>query len=135
MTFSGVLRKKGINLLIIIVLSAAFDTFTHKVLIDLLEKHFGLSGTALEWFQNYLHNRKVKVCVDGQYSMDKKINFSVPQGSFLSLVLFNMYCSTLVEVIPTIISINGFADEHLLQKVVNQELSQKLKWLNYWRQV
>ena len=135
MTFSGVLRKKGINLLIIIVLSAAFDTFTHKVLIDLLEKHFGLSGTALEWFQNYLHNRKVKVCVDGQYSMDKKINFSVPQGSFLALVLFNMYCSTLVEVIPTIISINGFADEHLLQKVVNQELSQKLKWLNYWRQV
>ena len=60
-------------------LSAAFDTVSHKVLTDLLQKQFNLSGTALEWFQNYLHNRKVEVCVDGQYSMEKIINLSVPQ--------------------------------------------------------
>ena len=48
--------------------------------------------------------------------MEKTINYSVPQGSLLCPVLFNAYCSTLVEVIPTGISINGFADDHLLQK-------------------
>ena len=69
-------------------LSATFDTVSHKVLMGLLEKQFGVSGTALEWLQNYLHNKKVKVCVDGQYSMEKIINFSVPQGSLLGPVLF-----------------------------------------------
>ena len=43
-------------------LSVAFDTVSHKVLIDLLEKQFGVSGTALEWFQIYLHDRKVSLC-------------------------------------------------------------------------
>ena len=97
-------------------LSATFDTVSHKVLIDLLEKQFGMSGNALEWFQNYLHDRKVKVCIDGQYSMEKKINYSVPQGSLLCPLLFNACCSTLVEVILTGISINCFADDHSLQK-------------------
>ena len=44
------------------------------------------------------------------------INSSVPQGSLLGPVLFKTYCSTLVEVIPTSVSINGFANDHLLQK-------------------
>ena len=65
------MEKKDINLLIMLDLNAAFDTVSHKVLIDLLEKQFGVSGTALEWFQNYLHDRKVKVCVEGQYSLEK----------------------------------------------------------------
>ena len=86
------------------------------MLINLLEKQFGVSGTALKWFQNYFHNRKVKVRVDGQYSKEKMINFLVPQGSLLGPVLFNTYCSTPVEVILTGISINGFADNHLPQK-------------------
>ena len=65
------MEKKDTNLLIMLDLSAAFDTVSHKVLIDFLEKQFGVSGTALEWFQKYLHDRKVKVCVHGQYSMEK----------------------------------------------------------------
>ena len=56
------MEKKDINLLVILDLSAAFDAVSHKVLIDLLEKQFSVSGAALEWFLNYLHNRKVKVC-------------------------------------------------------------------------
>ena len=129
------MEKKDINLLIMLDLSTAFDTVSHKVLFDLLEKQFGVSGTALELFQNYLHDSKVKVCVDSQYSMEKIINFLVPQGSLIGPILFNTYCSTLVEVIPTGISINGFVADHSLEKVPNQEPSQKLKQLNYWRQV
>ena len=110
------MEKKGINLLIMLGLSAAFDTVSHKMLIHLLEKQISVSGTASEWFQNYLHNIKVKVCVDSQYLMEKIINFLVPQGSLLGSVPFNTYCSTPVEVIPTSISINGFVDDHSLQK-------------------
>ena len=100
------MEKKDINVSIMLNLSAAFDTVGHKVLINLLEKQFGVSGTVLKWFQNYLHNRKVKVCVDGQYLMGKIINFSVPQEVFLDLYS-STHCSTM-EVIPTGISINIF---------------------------
>ena len=34
----------------------------------------------------------------------------------MDLYSFNTYCSSLVEVIPTSISINGFVDDHSLQK-------------------
>ena len=48
--------------------------------------------------------------------MEKIINYSVPQGSLLGPVLLNAHCSKQVEVIPTGISINGFAHGHLLHK-------------------
>ena len=73
-------------------LSAAFGTVSHKVLIDLLEKQFGVSGTALEWVQDYIGNRKVKVCVDGQYLVEKIINFLVPQGSDSNWYQYNWPC-------------------------------------------
>ena len=44
------MEKKDINLLIMLDLSATFDTVSHKMLIDLLEKQFGMRATALEWF-------------------------------------------------------------------------------------
>ena len=59
--------------------------------------------------------------------MEKIINYSVPQGSHLGPVLFNTYCSTLVEVIPTGISKMALLMTIHYKNVVNQEQSQKLK--------
>ena len=42
------MEKKDTTLLIMFDLSAVFDTVSPEVLIDLLEKQFGASGTALE---------------------------------------------------------------------------------------
>ena len=44
------------------------------------------------------------------------MNFSVPQGSLLGPILFNCYCSTLHDIIPTNTDLNGYADDHTLQK-------------------
>ena len=39
---------------VILDLSAVFDTIDHDILITILSKHFGIKGTALNWFKNYL---------------------------------------------------------------------------------
>ena len=44
------MEHKNITILVIIDLSAAFDTVDHKVLLEVLQKCFGVEGTALDWF-------------------------------------------------------------------------------------
>ena len=38
-------------------LTAAFDIIEHSVLLQRLEKYYGISATALEWFKSYLSER------------------------------------------------------------------------------
>ena len=47
---SWVMEHKNITILVIIDLSAAFDTVDHKVLLEVLHKCFGDEGRALDWF-------------------------------------------------------------------------------------
>ena len=48
-------------LLILLDLSAAFDTIKHDTLISLLESRMGISDTVLRWFSSFLQNRSKKV--------------------------------------------------------------------------
>ena len=58
--------KQHATLLILLDLSAAFDTADHQILVNRLctLTEFGVSGKVIDWFPPYLSNRSQKVRVD-----------------------------------------------------------------------
>jgi len=76
--------------LVLLDLSAAFDTVDHAILLRRLET-FGLGGTALHWFESYLVGRRQLVCTPATFSSPTVIECSVPQGSVFGPILFLLY--------------------------------------------
>ena len=68
-----------------IVLSKAFHTLDHAILIAKLE-FYGVTGNALNWFRSYLSNRQQYVDYNGVQSSLFHIRTGVPQGSILGLL-------------------------------------------------
>ena len=80
-------------ILLLLDLSAAFDTVDHCILLDRLSDRFGITGNALEWFRSYLSNRHQVVKVNSHESTSRELRCGVPQGSVLGPILFLLYTS------------------------------------------
>ena len=52
--------NQEIKLLVLLDLTAAFDTINHKILRDVLKNNFGIIGSAQDWFASYLSDQKAK---------------------------------------------------------------------------
>ena len=100
--------------IVFIDLSKAFDNVRHdKLLIKL--QNLGVSGTVLKWIHNFLCNRMQKVVVGSRSSASFYCTKGVPQGSFLSPLLFNIYVSELHSMAKeNNSSLRSFADDMTL---------------------
>jgi hypothetical protein len=81
--------------LVLLDLSAAFDTVDHSILLHRLQNWFGVSDIALSWFSSYLHPRTQSVIINEALSTPIDLSCGVPQGSVLGPLLFTLYTTPL----------------------------------------
>ena len=89
------MENQSITSLIVMDLSATFNTVDHKILLTILKCKFGLEHEALKWFDRYLFPRSYKVIINGKYSREIDLSISVPQVSCAGANIFNLYCTLL----------------------------------------
>lgn len=85
------LDKGDVTVLVMLDLSAAFDTIDHETLLNRLKVNFGFANKSLQWVASYLTDRYQTVCIDGKLSEPVLMKFSVPQGSVLGPKFYTMY--------------------------------------------
>ena len=85
--------------LVMLDLSAAFDTLDHDILISRLRCLFGFSDTVLKWFSTYLSGRTQSVIIVDTTSSPHSVDFSVPHGSILGPLLFSLYVAPLQDIL------------------------------------
>ena len=86
-------------ILVLLDLSAAFDTVDHQILLTQLKCRYGVKGNALAWMCSYLSNRFQYVRVANDCSSKHKLACGVPQGSVLGPILYSMYAAPIAGVI------------------------------------
>ena len=85
-------------ILLLLDISAAFDTINHDFLLSRLRRRFGICGKALDLFSSYLSGRCQFVKVNDMSSTSYLIGQGVPQGSVLGPILYSLYVSPLGDI-------------------------------------
>ena len=97
------LKNQEVACLILLDLSAAFDTIDHNILLGRLETRFAVTGTTLNWLMSYLTNRTQALAVgdpllDGSRLPFVLLNSGIPQGSVLGPILFTIYTAPIGDI-------------------------------------
>jgi len=72
-----------ISALMLLDLSAAFDTVDHTILIEILKRRFGVERIALSWLTEFVRERSQVVRVGESESDSLPLHFGIPQKSVL----------------------------------------------------
>ena len=129
------------TLVIALDIAGAFDCVWHQGLIAKLGQ-LGIAGDLLELLSNYLSDRSLSVVINGHTSSKFPVKASVPQGSVLGPILWNVYFNDLLSRIPTA---SAYADDCTLSRQfsraetaevitsTNQLLNSITEWGQRWQ--
>ena len=122
---------------VFLVLRKAYDTVDHSRVLSKLPL-YGISHEELQWFENYLFDRKQSVQFDGIKSETQSVSCGVPQGSTLGPLLFTLlindislklsHCETILYADDTVIYC---ADKNCesIERQLNIDIGQIAEWL------
>ena len=89
------LKNFNIPINFYIDLSKAFDSLRHDILIEKLA-YYGVKNKALDLLKSYISTRKQYVKLNDITTTVRSISVGVPQGSIISLLLFNIFVNDIV---------------------------------------
>ena len=120
-------------------MSKAFNRVWHAGLICKI-RAAGISGNLINWFVNYLENRRYRVVISGVQSERNFISAEVQQGSILGPLLFLLYINDIVNEIGS--NIRLFADDTSLfvivenpdtaARLMNDDMNKISVWAGKW---
>ena len=106
------IKKNNLSVILMLDLSAAFDTIDQTRLLNKLEACFFIRGNALKFIESYIKGRTYSVFLNGKSSNRCQLDYGVPQGSILGPKLFSMYIQDVEEIaIAHRIEIHSYADD------------------------
>ena len=137
---SASLDKGKVTAGVLLDLSKAFDTVDHSLLVNKLEK-YGIRGTALNWLESYLQDRRQYTEINHKHEIRKsnsaQVVCGVPQGSILGPTLFILYTNDIFNVCKTA-TILQYADDTVVlctgkdSNDLSRELDKSLETLSSW---
>ena len=92
------INKQNVSALVLLDLSATFDTIDHKILLSRLSSFHGLSSTELNLIASYLLNQTQSVSIQSHSTPPSSIFTGIPQGSVLGPLFFSLYTSPVSQI-------------------------------------
>ena len=89
------LDKRQCAALVLLDLSAAFDTIDHELFLKRLNEIFGISSGVNDWMRSYLKNRSQSITINGTVSDKINLEYGFPQGSKIGPFGFKLYTKLL----------------------------------------
>ena len=90
--------RGDVGALVLLDMSAAFDTIDHSIMLDVLQQRFDVHDAALDWFVSYFVDRTQVVVVGTDSSFVSELRTGTPQGSVLGPRSFVAYAEDVTDV-------------------------------------
>ena len=104
-------EQRGI-VLVMLDLSAAFDTIDHNLLLNRLRTRLGVEGVALRWLSEYYKDRTQATIIKDAVSGSLPLQFGAPQGSIIGPEDYKIYTLPVGDITrKNDLVFHGYADD------------------------